>query len=389
MRGDRHLALLAALVLAACGGPSATPATAPTAQASPSAGPVIGPDAAGIVWLCMPGAADDPCTADLSATVIDPTGQRTVSRFVPADAPSIDCFYVYPTTSRQTTINADLSIDPEERAVAAAQAALFSQVCRVYAPIYPQLTIAALDSGRITLANVQTAYDGVKAAFDDYLANYNHGRGVVLIGHSQGAMLLADLLHFEVDPKPDVRKLLVSALLMGGNVTVAAGQSTGGDFANIPACGSASQTGCVVAYSSFAEAPPPDAAFGRVTGALAMLSIPDDRDPADPVRQPGRARRDRNADSPSSRPPRSSSSPDGPKPAPTTAFVSYPNALTAQCRTSGDATWLQVTRMASARATPTLSGSEGPGWGLHDLDMSLGLGNLVDLVRSEAAAFTP
>ena len=68
----------------------------------------------------------------------------------------------------------------------------------------------------------------------------------------------------------------------------------------------------------------------------------------------------------------------GPKPAPTTAFVSYPNALTAQCRTSGDATWLQVTRAASARATPTLSGSEGPAWGLHDLDMSLALGNLVD-----------
>ena len=41
-------------------------------------------------------------------------------------------------------------------------------------------------------------------------------------------------------------------------MTVAAGQDVGGDFQNIPACRSADQTGCVVAYSSFNEPPPPD-----------------------------------------------------------------------------------------------------------------------------------
>ncbi len=397
---------LGLLVPVACGGqpaaPLPTPTVAPASQATvaspagatptsaPSQGtsPVPGADAAGIVWLCMRGATADPCTSDLSATIIDPGGQRTTLRPVPATDPAVDCFYVYPTTSRQATINANLSIDPEERRAAANQAALFSQACRVYAPIYPQLTLAALGSGRITLANVQTAYDGVRAAFADYLATYNRGRGVVFIGHSQGAMLLADLLRYEVDPKPEVRKLLVSALLMGGNVTVAAGQTTGGDFVNIPACGSASQTGCVVGYSSFVEAPPPDAVFGRVMGALGMLPITKTGtqqmlcvNPAAPggsgtllpyfptVEVEGLA--------------------DGPRPAPTTAFVSYPNALTAQCQTSGDATWLQVTRLATAPATPALSGSEGASWGLHDLDVSLGLGNLVELVRSEATAFTP
>ncbi len=360
----------------------------PTSAASTSTTPIPGADAANIVWLCMPGAADNPCTSDLSVTTIDPTGRRTASQLVPADDPPIDCFYVYPTTSRQTTINADLSIDPEERAVASAQAGPFSQVCRVYAPVYQQLTIAALGSGRITGANVQKAYDGVKAAFDDYLASYNHGRGVVVIGHSQGAMLLADLLHFEIDPNPNVRKLLVSALLMGGNVTVTPGKTTGGDFANIPSCGSVSQVGCVVAYSSFAETPPPGAEFGRVTGAAGMLPIPRSGtqqilcvNPAAPggvgTLLPYFPTTDvvRLA--------------DGPRPAPTTAFVSYPDALTARCQTSGDATWLQVTRVASAPATPTLTGSEGPAWGLHDLDVSLALGNLVDLVRSEAAAVRP
>ncbi len=382
----RDFLILGALVPVACGGQAATQLPPPTAE--PTSTPAAGADAAGIVWLCMPGAANDPCTSDLSATIIDPTGQRTTSQVAPAGDPPIDCFYVYPTTSRQTTMNANLSIDPEQRVAAANQAALFSQLCRVYAPIYPQLTLAALGSGRITGANVQTAYDGVKAAFDDYIANYNHGRGVVFIGHSQGAMLLDDLLHFQVDPNPELRKLLVSALLMGGNVTVAAGQATGGDFANIPACGSASQTGCVVGYSSFAEAPPPDAVFGRVTGALGMLPI---------LKTGAQQILCVNPAAPGGAGPLLPYFPtaevvrlaDGPRPAPATAFVSYPSALMAECQSSGDATWLQVTRLASAPATPALSGSEGPSWGLHDLDVSLGLGNLVELVRSEAAAFKP
>ena len=373
----RRLLIVVALVPAACGGqaavpvpytaqPTSTPAaaspsvTTPSAAVSPSASPVAGADAAGIVWVCMPGAADNPCTADLSVTVIDPAGNRTTADLVPAADPPIDCFYVYPTTSRQTTMNADLSIHPEERVIAAAQAALFSQVCRVYAPVYPQLTLAALNSGGITAADVQAAYDGVYAAFVDYLASYNHGRGVVLIGHSQGAMLLDDLLHFEIDPKPDLRRLLVSALLMGGNVMVAEGQTIGGDLASIPACGSASQVGCVVGYSSFAETPPPDASFGRVDGALSMLPIPKSGpleilcvNPAAPGGTGTLLPFFPTADA--------LKLAGGPMPAPTTAFVSYPDALTASCRTSGGARWLQVTRTASARSMPTLSGSEGPG----------------------------
>jgi hypothetical protein len=78
---------------------------------------------------------------------------------------------------------------------------------------------------------------------------------------------------------------------------------------------------------------------------------------------------------------------DGPKPVPATPYVQYPNEFSAQCETSGDATWLQITRTGPSGATPALAGSEGPSWGLHDLDVSLGLGSLVELVRSEAAAF--
>jgi hypothetical protein len=396
-----RVVVLAALIPGACSGrPAAvSPTASPTATAAPAAtstpavtstaapaGTTATADGAGIVWLCMPGKANNPCEGDLSTTVIDRSGSRTVSKPAPAADPPIDCFYVYPTASRQTTINADLTIDPEERAVAQAQAAPFSQVCKVYAPIYPQTTIAALTSGKITQAAINLAYNGVKAAWQDYLANYNRGRGIVFIGHSQGAMMLAPLLYLEIDSNPELRKLMVSALLMGGNVSMPAATDATGNFKNIGPCKSVTETGCVVGYSSFGETPPQDAAYGRVHGALFMLPLPQSGpqqilcvNPAAPGGKGTLSPIFATADL--------AKLADGPKPVPATPYVSYPDAFSAQCQTSGDATWLQITSTGPSGAAPTLAGSEGPSWGLHDFDVAAGLGNLIELVRAEAAAF--
>ena len=47
-------------------------------------------DAAGTVWLCRPGLADDPCTADLDATVVDgdATSAAIAAAFMPSDGKS-------------------------------------------------------------------------------------------------------------------------------------------------------------------------------------------------------------------------------------------------------------------------------------------------------------
>ena len=253
---------LMAVIAISCGGSSKT--ESPTATAGPSA--TASPAApSNTVWLCRPGLADNPCESDLTTTVMSADGSSTVEAAAPAEDPPIDCFYVYPTVSGQTTANANLHIDPEEKAVAVQQAARFSQVCKVYAPMYRQYTVTIIRKpGAATAAVRALAYGDVLSAWQDYLAHYNNGRGVVLIGHSQGAVMLTHLITSEIDPNPDVRARLVSALLIGGNVTVAAGQDVGGDFQNIPACRSADQTGCVVAYSSFIQPPPADSGFGRV-----------------------------------------------------------------------------------------------------------------------------
>jgi hypothetical protein len=65
------------------------------------------------------------------------------------------------------------------------------------------------------------------------------------------------------------------------------------------------------------------------------------------------------------------------------------NAYTSECKTSGADAWLQITRTAPAKAAPTLTGTEGPTWGLHDFDVAAPLGNLLELVRAQAAAYRP
>ena len=134
---------LMAVIAISCGGSSKT--ASPTATAGPSA--TASPAApSNTVWLCRPGLADNPCESDLTTTVVSADGTSTTEAAAPAKDPPIDCFYVYPTVSGQTTPNANLDIDPEEKAVAIQQASRFSQVCKVYAPMYRQFTLKAIIS---------------------------------------------------------------------------------------------------------------------------------------------------------------------------------------------------------------------------------------------------
>jgi hypothetical protein len=209
--------------------------------------------------------------------VVGRSGSTRVAPAAPATSPPVDCFYVYPTISNQRTVNANLQIGLQETAVAVTQASRFSQDCNVYAPVYRQITLGALDHpSRITLGNARLAYRSVLSAFRNYLAHYNHGRGIVFIGHSQGATILIRLLQQEVDDNAALRKRLVSALVLGGNVTVPKGGTVGGDFAHIPACTSRGDTACVVAYSSFANKPPANSQFGRTTSdaGVPLLATP-------------------------------------------------------------------------------------------------------------------
>ena len=165
----------------------------------------------------------------------------TTSRAAPVSdsaAHGFDCFYVYPTSSGELGNNADLRVQPVEREVAVVQASRFSQVCNVWAPMYRQATLAALNNGAAVEPSViATAYDSLLAAWKDYLAHDNHGRPVVFIGHSQGAAMLIKLLRSQIDPSPSLRRRMVSAIILGGTCRSSPGGTRVGASATSPPAG--------------------------------------------------------------------------------------------------------------------------------------------------------
>ncbi|HVA75522.1 MAG TPA: DUF3089 domain-containing protein [Acidimicrobiales bacterium] len=372
------LALVAVIVaVAACSSPVHRPAATGTTRAA--SGAAERTDAAGTVWLCRPGVAPDPCTGNLSATAVSAGGTRAAVPASPAVRPGFDCFYVYPTVSPEKGPNADLTIQDSETGVAKIQAERFSQVCDVWAPMYRQVTLSALFAGGLPALN--TAYQSLLGTWNDYLHNYNDGRPIIFVGHSQGAAMLIRLLANEVDPSPTLRARTVVAIIVGGNVQVAAGKQEGGSFQHLPLCTSESSTGCVIAYSTFPSEPPAGSFFGRPGQGVSLMSLQTARsgqqvacvDPA--ALAGGTGTLDPYYPSP-------------PVPKVGTPWVTYPGLYSASCESAAGATWLQVNHVATAGDTrPVVTESLGPLWGYHVDDIQLTLGNLVDDVRTEEAAY--
>src|SRR5262249_15416286 len=97
----------------------------------------------GEAWLCRPG-RQDACTVDLTTTVVNANGKLTQEKWTADPKAPIDCFYVYPTVSNDATANSDMNAGPEEMSVIKQQFARFGSQCRVYAPLYRQVTLTAL-----------------------------------------------------------------------------------------------------------------------------------------------------------------------------------------------------------------------------------------------------
>jgi hypothetical protein len=385
--------------LFAAGSASAQPATAaPQAKTVEDTKP--NDYSSSKAWLCRPGRAageKDACDLDMTTTVVAANGTLTKETWKANPNAPIDCFYVYPTVSTDPTDHSDMNPDPAELNVVRQQAARFGSVCRVYAPMYRQLTLTGL---RKTLASNSGAtkidwgigYDDVRDAWRYYLEHDNKGRGVVFVSHSQGSFILMDLIHQEVDGKP-VQARMVSALLLGATLPVAKGKDTGGAFTSIPLCHSASQTGCVINYSSFRStvAPPANTLFGKVPDANLEAAC------VNPAALTGgsgelHAYLDATGQTITSKVPL--------KPWATgatvdTPWVSVPGLLTAKCSKNENATFLEITVHGdpSAPRVDDITGDIGPAaqplanWGLHLIDVNLAMGNLVDIVGQQSKAY--
>ena len=182
---------------------------------------------------------------------------------------------------------------------------------------------------------------------DEYLRKFDKGRGVVLIGHSQGAALLIQLIKEEDRPqRPELRKLLVSAILLGGNVLVPEGNRRR-RFQNVPTA----RPRCRRLRDRLLDVPQRTAGgsfFGRPAARCSeAASTPPARKS---VRQPGAAQPERRRRA--AAPVRADDALPGALGAsrrrrPPDAVGRLARRVTAQCQNENGASWLQVSPASS------------------------------------------
>ncbi|WP_310497952.1 DUF3089 domain-containing protein [Sandarakinorhabdus sp.] len=345
-------------------------------------------------WLCQPGRTDA-CSGDITASVVAADGSVSLAAAPPAKAPPIDCFYVYPTVSTDATPNSDMTADPAETSVAQIQFAPMRGICRTFAPLYRQVTLTALRdrmTGKGDTADRVMAYRDIAAAWAHYLAHDNKGRGVILIGHSQGSGVLKMLIRNEIEGKPAASQM-ISAWLAGTNVLVPQGQSVGGDLKSTPLCTNAEQTGCVLAWVSWRDEQPigPTSLFGRTTQADMEVAC---TNPA--ALGGGRAGLSALLPNRSAIVANSAAAPKWAKGRNIyTPFVALPGLLAGECMRRDGAHVLSVATVADPADPRTdtfpgdvvVDGQVSPAWGLHLVDMNVVMGDLVTLGRTQGAAW--
>ncbi len=338
-------------------------------------------------WLCHPSLEMDACDTDLATTIVKTDGATNLETFTLAEAPKFDCFYIYPTVSEDTSPNSDMVANAEERQVIQQQFARFGSICRLYAPLYRQVTLTHLLSFMATgeyKAHPTLNYDDVKSAWETYLAEENQGRGIILLGHSQGADLILQLTSAEIADS-DVMDRIISVMPIGTNIYP---DETGAY--PLPPCETASDTGCMVGYVSFRgdRAPPTDTPLGKTQSAnkRALCVNPAIVSGDDGVLNANLARRAFAAGVEGT---------FGEGVQVETPFAAVPGLLTAECRNNDTHTWLAININADPEDARTdditgdvvIDGLILEDWGLHLIDMNAAMGNLISLGQQQAAAW--
>ncbi len=367
---------------------------ATAAPAKPAATPAVPDYAKSSSWLCLPGRSDI-CSTPLATTELNPNGYGARGASIVVKNPPLDCFYVYPTVSTDQGLNSDMVAGGEEKYAAQVQFARFASVCRTFAPMYEQMTLAAVAAfstgGDITVP-ARIAYRDLSAAWRNYLATRNGGRPFVLIGHSQGSALLQQLIAREIETNPAVAARMKLAIIPGYNLLVPEGKLVGGTLKATPLCSRPGETRCVISWTSFREknVPPEGAMFGiadkpGMTVACVNPALPGSRDwvPLDSFWYT-------RSSQPVPGGPISWSS-EGPPP---TAYVHTKALVSARCVTDGRRGYLSIrtNHDSGDKRTDRIGGEVGmlgmflPGWGMHLIDLNEAQG---DLVRSVGALTPP
>ncbi|HXG99361.1 MAG TPA: DUF3089 domain-containing protein [Sphingomicrobium sp.] len=357
---------------------------APAAAQQPAA-PAVTDYSRPANWLCLPGRVGI-CTTPLRTADLNPDGYGAIAASTIAKNPPVDCFIVYPTVSRDQGLNSDLIPGAgEEKASIVSQFARFSGACRAFAPVYRSMTVGAVTAaaaGADVTGPARLAFNDVRAAWKTYLSQHNQGRPFVLLGHSQGSLMLIQLLANEIEGRPEAKRMKL-AIVPGFNVFVPQGKLVGGTFKTTPICSKPAQTGCVLTWVSYRErnAPPAGARFGFADKpGMTVACI----NPARPGAT-GWVPLDSYWNARSSLPVAGGPivwSTQGPPPAP---FLRTRGLVSARCINDGPLGYLSIRTNADPKdkRTDRVGGEVGalgfflPGWGMHMIDVNAPQGDIL------------
>jgi hypothetical protein len=344
-------------------------------------------------WLCLPG-RNDICSTRLATTALNANGYGSTGASSVAVDPPIDCFYVYPTVSNDQGLNSDLNTGREEKLAIESQFARFASVCRPFAPAYRQMTIgaiAAFSAGADIRRAGELAYGDVRAAWRNYLATRNGGRPFVLIGHSQGSLMLQQLIAREIEADPAVARRMKLAILPGYDVMVPQGKLVGGTFRKTPLCSSDTETGCVMSWTSYREGnvPQKGALFGYAPQAGMTVGCVNPAHPGSAAWQKLDSYWFARSSYPVPGGPIAWSS-EGPSPS---AYLRTEGLVSGKCVNDGPRGYLSIrtNHAPGDKWTDRVGGEVSvlgiflPGWGMHLADMAIAQGDLIRRVEAIGA----
>ena len=177
---------------------------------------------------------------------------------VVAGDPPADVFFVHPTTfDGGKNWNGPIDDAWTQRLLTQVMlpnyAGPFARVGRIFAPHYRQASLYAHQTLREDARAARIfAYGDVLQAFHYYLAHYNQGRPVVIVGVEQGGLIADRLLRESVDRDPELVRRLAAAYLIDTLVPSAPYEGA----APVPACLKREEAHCVVGWMAVEESDP-------------------------------------------------------------------------------------------------------------------------------------
>jgi hypothetical protein len=166
-----------------------------------------------------------------SAAPVKPTDYQSRSHWLylpKKPLKKVDVFYLYPSEYERPPGGPLICPVDDPQMMAAAkvafrrQATAFRTIANIYAPYYRQADAASrakmLQREQVKVVAGAPTVDGV-AAFKHFLKHFNHGRPFILVGHSLGSNVMANLLAQVMGSHPRVYKRMIAAYVVGYSIT--------------------------------------------------------------------------------------------------------------------------------------------------------------------------